>query len=87
MIKPINDKILVKRDKSKEQTDGGIFIPETSQEKTQEGVVIAISDTQEFSVKPLDLILFNRYAGTDITIEDEEYIMLGEDDILAVLKK
>ena len=92
-IKPLNDKILVKRLEAEEVTKGGIVLPDAAKEKPKEGTVLALGDGKLlddgqralFQVKVGDRILFTSYAGTDIKIDGEEYMILGEDDILAVI--
>jgi len=93
-IKPLNDKILVKRLEAEEVTKGGIVLPDAAKEKPKEGTVLALGDGKLlddgqralFQVKVGDRILFTSYAGTDIKIDGEEYMILGEDDILAVIE-
>ena len=92
-IKPLNDKILVKRLEAEEVTKGGIVLPDAAKEKPKEGTVLALGDGKLlddgqralFQVKVGDQILFTSYAGTDIKIDGEEYMILSEDDILAVV--
>ena len=92
-IKPLNDKILVKRLEAEEVTKGGIVLPDSAKEKPKEGTVLALGDGKLlddgqralFQVKVGDRILFTSYAGTDIKIDGEEYMILSEDDILAVV--
>ena len=94
-IRPLNDRVLVKRLEAKEQTSvGGIIIPDTAKEKPQEGEVIAVGpgktldngSTQAMTVKAGDKILFGKYAGTDVKIDEEDYIIMREDDILGILE-
>ena len=93
-IKPLNDKILVKRLEAEEVTKGGIVLPDAAKEKPKEGTVLALGDGKLlddgqralFQVKVGDRILFTSYAGTDIKIDGEEYMILSEDDILAVIE-
>jgi len=89
-ITPLHDRVLVKRIEEKETVRGGIIIPDTAKEKPQEGEVIAVGSGRRekgeiipLDVKPGDRILFGKYSGTDIKIEDEEYLILREEDILA----
>ena len=92
-IKPLNDKILVKRLEAEEVTKGGIVLPDAAKEKPKEGTVLALGDGKLlddgqralFQVKIGDQILFTSYAGTDIKIDGDEYMILSEDDILAVI--
>jgi chaperonin GroES len=86
-IKPIGDRILVKPKETEEKTKGGIYIPETAKEKTQEGVVLAVGDDDEvIKVKVKDTIIYDKYAGTTITVDGEDQLILKMDDILAVVE-
>ena len=93
-IRPLGDRILVKRIKEEEKTKGGIFIPETAKEKPQEGKVVAVGKgkmTEQGKllvpdVKAGDEILFGKYSGSEVKIEGEEHLILREDDILGVLE-
>jgi chaperonin GroES len=93
-IRPLHDRILVKRLESEEKTKGGIIIPDTAKEKPQEGKVISVGKgrvtddgkVQEMSVKKGDKILFSKYSGTEITLEGDEHLIIREDDVLAVLE-
>ncbi|MFH1706433.1 MAG: co-chaperone GroES [Planctomycetota bacterium] len=92
-IEPLADKIVIKRLKANEITSGGIVLPETAKEKPQEGKVIAVGtghQTDEGKVIPLtvkkgDKVLFTSYAGTEIKVDGEDYIVMPEEDILAVI--
>jgi chaperonin GroES len=92
-VKPLNDRVLVKRMEEVQVTKGGIVIPDTAKEKPIEGKVIAVgpgkmSDAGQrmtLQVKEGDRVLFGKYAGTEIKMEGEEYLMMREEDILAVL--
>lgn len=93
-IKPIGDKVLIKRLEAEETTAGGIVLPDTAKEKPKEGKIIALGEGKqlesgertEFQVKTGDRIIFASYAGTEVTVEGEEYLLLSEDDILAVIE-
>lgn len=93
-VRPLHDRIFVKRLEEQEMVRGGIIIPDTAKEKPQEGEVIAVGNgkkTEEGKVIPLDVkagdrILFGKYSGADIRIEDEEYLILREEEVLAVLE-
>ena len=93
-IVPLHDKILVKRVEAESKTRGGIVLPDTAKEKPKEGKVVAVGDGKlldsgkraEFQVKKGDRILFTSYAGTEIKIDGEEYIIMSEDDVLAVIE-
>jgi len=92
-VKPLNDRVLVLRTGEEEKTVGGIIIPDTAKEKPQEGKVIAvgpgkISDKGErinLDVKAGDKVLFGKYAGNEIRINDVEHLIMREDDILAII--
>jgi len=91
-ITPLHDRVLVRRLEEKEVVKGGIIIPDTAKEKPQEGEVIAVGSGRRekgelipLDVKPGDRILFGKYSGNDIKIDDEEYLILKEDEILAKL--
>lgn len=92
-IKPLHDRILVKRIEAKEELRGGIVIPDTAKEKPQEGEVVAVGDGKildtgqkiNLAVKPGDHILFGKYAGTEVKIDDEEYLIMREDEVLGIL--
>ena len=93
-IRPLGDRILVKRIQEEEKTKGGIIIPDTAKEKPQEGIVVAVGKgktTEEGKlltpdVKAGERILFGKYAGSEVKIEGEEHLILREDDILGVLE-
>ena len=93
-IRPLHDRVLVKRLEAKETMRGGIIIPDTAKEKPQEGEVVAVGKGKvledgkvlSMNVKAGDRILFGKYAGTDVKIDDEDYIIMREDDILGILE-
>ena len=93
-IRPLQDRVIVKRLEEEEKTKGGIIIPDTAKEKPQEGKVIAAGKgklTDEGKVIPLDVkvgdrILFGKYAGTEVKIEGEEHLIMREDDILGIIE-
>jgi len=93
-VRPLQDRLLVKRIEEEEKTRGGIIIPDTAKEKPQEGRVIAAgpgktSDDGKLtplSVKTGDRILFGKYSGTEIQLEGDEHLIIREDDVLAVLE-
>ena len=93
-IRPLGDRILVKRIKEEEKTKGGIIIPDTAKEKPQEGKVVAVGKgktTEEGKliapdVKAGDRILFRKYSGSEVKLEGEDHLILREDDILGVLE-
>ena len=89
-VTPLHDRVLVRRLENKETAKGGIIIPDTAKEKPQEGEVIAVGAGKfeegkriPLDVKPGDRILFAKYTGNDIKIDDQEYLILREDEILA----
>ncbi len=85
-IKPLGDRVLVKMQEGETKTPGGIYIPETAQEKTQEGIVLAIGDDESINVKVNDRIIYDKYAGTTVKIDGEEQLILHVSDILAVVE-
>jgi chaperonin GroES len=85
-IKPLGDRILVKMQEMDQKTKGGLFIPQTAQEKTQEGVVIAVGDDEAIKVKVNDRIVYDKYAGTTIKVDGEEQLILKAADILAKIE-
>ena len=92
-IKPLHDRILVRRIDEQEDVRGGIVIPDTAKEKPQEGEVVATGDgkvldsgqTIKLSVKAGDRILFGKYSGTEVKLDDEEYLIMREDEVLGIL--
>ena len=93
-IRPLNDRILVKRLESEEKTAGGIIIPDTAKEKPAEGEIVAVgtgkmTDKGErvaMDVKAGDRVLFSKYGGTDVKIDGQDYLIMREDDILGVVE-
>lgn len=93
-VKPLGDKLLVRRVEAEKKTKGGIVLPDTAKEKPAEGVVLAIGagkllDSGEraaFQVKKGDRIIFSSYAGSEITVDGEELMVMGEEDVLAVIE-
>ncbi len=93
-VKPLQDRILVKRLEEEEKTKGGIIIPDAAKEKPQEGKVIAVGDGKTLengqkaplTVKVGDKILFGKYSGTEIKIDGEEHLILREDDVLGIVE-
>ncbi len=93
-FRPLHDRILTKRIEEKETVKGGIIIPDTAKEKPQEGEVVAVGNgkkTEEGKVVPLDVkagdrILFGKYSGTEIKIDNEEYLILKEEEVLGVVE-
>jgi chaperonin GroES len=93
-VKPLQDRVVVKRIEEEEKTKGGIIIPDAAKEKPQQGRVIAIGDGKvlengqrsPLSLKVGDKILFGKYSGTEIKIDGEEHLIMREDDVLAVIE-
>ena len=93
-IRPLHDRILVKREEEKEVKKGGIIIPDTAKEKPQEGKVIAVGGgkvNEDGKKIPLDVkagnkILFGKYSGSEVKIDDKEYLIMREEDVLAILE-
>jgi len=93
-LRPLQDRILVKRIEEEQVTAGGIFIPDTAKEKPQRGEIVAIGNgkkTEDGKVIPIDLkvgdkVLFGKYAGTDIKVEGQDFLIMREDDILGVIE-
>ena len=94
MIRPLQDRIIVKRIEEESKTAGGIFIPDTAKEKPQQGEVVAVGKgkkTEDGKVLPLDLkvgdkVLFGKYAGTEIKVDGQDLLIMREDDILGVME-
>jgi len=85
-IKPLGENVLVKPEKSGKKTEAGIYLPESaSKEQPQEGRVIAVGDSKEIKVKKNQKIIFRRYSGTEVEISGEEYLIIKNEDILAVV--
>jgi len=93
-IRPLQDRLIVKRIAEEEKTKGGIIIPDTAKEKPIEGKVVAVGNgkvLEDGKVRPLDIkagdrVLFSKYAGTEVKIEGEEHLIMREDDILGVIE-
>ena len=85
-IIPLNDTVLVKSTVTEEKTASGLFIPQTSQEKTQIAVVEAVGDDEAIKVKVGDKVLHDKYAGTSVKVDGEDYLILAASDILAIVE-
>jgi chaperonin GroES len=93
-IRPLNDRILVKRLEQEEKTAGGIFIPDSAKEKPAEGKVVAVGNGKmndagqrvALEVKAGDRVLFSKYGGTDVKIAGEDFLIMREDDILGIVE-
>ena len=94
MLKPIADKVIVKAKAEEEKTSGGIILPDTAKEKPQEGTVIAVGpgrtldngQKKPMSVKEGDTVIYSKYGGTTVTLGGEEYLILDEDSIYAIVE-
>jgi len=94
-IRPLHDRIIMKRIPEEEKTKGGIIIPDTAKEKPLEGLVVAVGNgkvledgnVRPLEIKPGDRVLFVKYAGNEIKIDGEEHLMLREEDVLGVIEK
>lgn len=87
-LKPIADRVIVKPAAAEETTKGGIIIPDTAKEKPQRGEIVAVGTGKKdepMTVKAGDKVLYGKYAGTEITIDGEEYLMMRESDIFAII--
>jgi chaperonin GroES len=93
-VTPLGDRVLVKRVAADDKTKGGIILPDTAKEKPREGVVVSVGNgklldngsRQTMSVKKNDRVLFSSYAGSEIKLDGEELLILGEDEILAIIE-
>jgi len=92
-LRPLHDRVLVRRIESDDTTSGGIIIPDTAKEKPQEGEVVAVGDgarNDDGSIQPLDVkagdrILFGKWSGTEVKLDGEEYLIMKESDIMGIL--
>jgi chaperonin GroES len=93
-IRPLHDRIVIKRLEGEQQTKGGIIIPDTAKEKPIEGRVVAVGNgkiSKDGKARPLevkvgDVVLFGKYSGTEVKIDGEEHVLIREDDVLAITK-
>ena len=94
-VRPLGDKIIVKREEAAEMTDSGIYLPESAKDKPKQGTIIALGsgnlnrETGEyipFTVKKGDTVIFSSYSGTEVKIDDSDYLIMTEDDILGVVE-
>ncbi len=93
-LKPLNDRVLVKRLESEEKTAGGLYIPDTAKEKPSRGEVVAVGPGKvaddgkavAMTVKAGDVVLFNKYAGTEVKLDGTDHLVMREDDILAIIQ-
>ncbi len=94
-IKPLHDRVIVRRIEENETTAGGIIIPDSAKEKPQEGEIIAVGEgkykedgtRQSLDVKEGDRVLFGKYSGSEITLDGDEFLMMREDEILGVIER
>jgi chaperonin GroES len=93
-VKPLGDKLLVQRAEAQQQTENGIYLPESAKDKPKEGKIVAVGNGRlnletgnriPFTVKKGDCVLFTSYAGTEIKIDNNEYLIMTEDDILGII--
>jgi chaperonin GroES len=93
-VRPLGDKIIVRRSEAQQKTEAGIYLPESAKDKPKEGKVVALGNGRlnkdngeyiPFSVKKNDRVIFTSYAGTEIKIDGDEYLIMTEDDILGVI--
>jgi len=94
-VRPLGSKVLIKRDEAPETTEGGIIIPDTANEKPLEGEVVAVGSgkvlengkTQKLTVKKGDIVFFGPYSGTEISLEGDDYLIVDESEIIAVIEQ
>ena len=94
-VRPLGSKVLVKRDKAPETTEGGIIIPDTANEKPLEGVVVAVGKgrvlengkTQKLTVKKGDVVFFGPYSGTELSLEGDDHLIVDESEIIAIIEQ
>ena len=87
-IKPLADRVLVEPQEAQTKTASGIFIPDTAKEKPQQGKVVAAGPGKKdepMEVKPGDVVLYGKYSGTEVTVDDKKYLIVKQSDILAIL--
>jgi len=93
-VRPLGDKIIVKRNEADSQTDSGIYLPESAKDKPKQGTIIALGDgnlnkeTGErlpFTVKEGDDVIFSSYSGTEVKIDDQDFLIMTEDDVLGII--
>ncbi len=88
MIKPLADRVVIEPKEAEKQTAAGLFIPDTAKEKPQQGVVLAVGPGKKdepMEVKVGDMVLYGKYAGTEVTIDDKKYLIVKQSDILAII--
>jgi chaperonin GroES len=93
-LRPLNDKVLIRRLESEDRTAGGILLPEQAKEKPKQGTVEALGDGKKledgtragFQVAPGNRVLFSSYAGSEVKVDGDDYLVMGEEDILAIIE-
>lgn len=92
-IQPLSDRVVVQAQDAEEQTASGLYIPDTAKEKPQRGVVLSVGPGRvengtkiDMTVKPGDTVLYGKYSGTEVTLNDEEYMIMRESDILGIIQ-
>lgn len=85
-IKPLGDRVLIKVEAAETQTASGLYIPDTAQEKTQTGVVVSVGEDEMITVKADDKVMYDKYAGTSVKMDSEEYLVVRMQDIIAVVE-
>ncbi|GAB6090154.1 co-chaperone GroES [Spirochaeta dissipatitropha] len=85
-IKPLGDRVLLKAEVAEEKTKGGLYIPQTAQEKTQTGVVAAIGESEDIQVKVGDKVMHDKYSGTAISVDGEDFLIVNSSDIIAIVE-
>ena len=93
-IKPLGDRVVIERSEEKEVTKGGIVLPDTAKERPQEGKVVAVGEGKKtedgkvvaLTLKVGDTVLYGKYSGTEIKVDEQEYLIMREDDVLAVIQ-
>ena len=92
-LKPLGDKVVLKQKEAEEKTQSGIILPDSAQEKPQEAIVIAVGPGKEengkkteMQVKEGDTVIYSKYAGTEVKLDEDEYIIVSEDEIIAVVE-
>ena len=85
-IKPLGDRVLVKLEEVEEKTAGGIFIPQTAQEKTQSGLVVAVGEDEVIQVKEGQKVMYDKYAGTQVSVDNVDHLLIRYSDVLAIIE-
>lgn len=87
-LRPLGDRVILQQQKPEEKTQSGIILPDSAKEKPQEALVVAVGPGEEtkMQVKEGDKVIYSKYAGTEVKFEDEEYIIVGQKDIIAIVE-